>query len=71
MADTSAAENMMVEKFRAKFRSIRDAFQTLDIRGALHPASLPPPLPRNKACSVAAPGISPCHVLTLRGLHLG
>ena len=33
MVDTTAAENMMVEKFRAKFRSIRDAFQPLDLRG--------------------------------------
>eukprot|EP01046_Picozoa_sp_COSAG06_P032127 COSAG06_NODE_3187_length_5716_cov_3.110913_2_plen_232_part_00 len=32
-ADTTAAEQLMVEKFRQKFSTIRDAFQTLDVRG--------------------------------------
>ena len=30
---TRDAEALMVEKFRQKFRNIRDAFATLDIRG--------------------------------------
>ena len=33
MVDTNAVEQLMVEKFRQKFSSIADAFQTLDIRG--------------------------------------
>ncbi len=33
MVDTSAVEQLMVEKFRQKFRTIGEAFQTLDVRG--------------------------------------